>query len=65
MGLWNLITNLEVARRGPALVLQKAARAQGICIAMGAPKLFAIGGTKDVMTGFKAYYSLDARDAVY
>ena len=60
--LRNLITSLDVAKRGPVLVLHVAARAQEICRAFGTPILIAAARVKDIV---KAYYAPGAPDAVY
>ena len=43
--LWNHKATLDVTKRGPALALKMAARAQEICKASGAPELI-FGGRR-------------------
>ena len=61
----NLITRLDVAKRGPALVLQMVIRSQEICMAMGTQRLIAADGVTDIMTELKAYYAPEAINALY
>ena len=63
--LRSLITSLNVARQGPALVLQSAGRAQEICIALGSPNLISADGAQDIMRELKARDAPDALVAVY
>ena len=63
--LWNHITTLDTTKRGPALVLRMAARAQEICIALETPKFILAGGVKEIMKELKASYAPDAPGAVY
>ena len=58
-------TSLDATKRGPALVPLMAARAQGICMALGSPKLISVDGVEEVAKGLKAYHAPDALDAGY
>ena len=55
MKLCNHITSLNVTKRGAVLVLQMAAHAQEIRMALGTPKWISVDGVKDVTTELKAY----------
>ena len=59
------MTTLDATERGPAFVLQMAARAQEICVALGAPELTAVDGARNIMRESKAYRSPGALDTVY
>ena len=62
---WNLFSSLYFANRGPALVLQIAARAQEMRLALGAPKLFAADGAEEILEELTAHYAPGALDTVY